>query len=245
MTAGEALEAAHSFPFSTLEERLGSGGLVVIAPHPDDESLGCGGLIAQACAQGRPTRVVIVSDGAGSHPASRTHPKNRLRDLREAEAREAANELGLDPQNLLFLRLPDRFVPSKGPAAERAVLKIAECLDELQAQALFVSWRHDPHCDHQAAYRIARSVQGRRPATKIYEYSIWGSALPAGAPVERMSAGFRVRIDRVRAAKQRAIAAHRSQTTDLISDDPAGFRLTGADLARFDLPYESFFESDK
>ncbi len=244
MTAGEALEAAHSFPFSTLDERLGSGGLVVIAPHPDDESLACGGLIAEACAQGKDVRIVVVSDGTGSHPASRTHPKTRLRDLREAEAREAASELGLDPDNVVFLRLPDRFVPSEGPAGERAVLKIVECLDEVRAKALFVSWRHDPHCDHQAAYRIARSAQHRRPATKLYEYSVWGAALPAATPVEPMRAGFRLRIDRVRARKQRAIAAHRSQTSDLINDDPTGFRLTGADLERFDLPSESFFESD-
>jgi LmbE family N-acetylglucosaminyl deacetylase len=244
MTAGEALEGAHSFPFSTLDERLGSGGLVVVAPHPDDESLACGGLIAEACAQGKDVRIVIVSDGTGSHPASRTHPKTRLRDLREAEAREAASELGLDANNVVFLRLPDRFVQSEGPAAERAVLSIVECLDKVRAKALFVSWRHDPHCDHQAAYRIARSAQDRRPATKLYEYSVWGAALPAATLVERMSAGFRVRIDRVSARKQRAIAAHRSQTSDLIKDDPTRFRLTSADLARFDLAYESFFESD-
>lgn len=244
MTAGEALAAAQCFPFCTLDERLGSGALVVIAPHPDDESLACGGLIAEACARGRFARVVIMSDGVGSHPASRTYPKSRLRDLREAEARQAASELGLDPRNVLFLRLPDQFVPSQGPAAERAVLEIVECVDELQARALFVTWRHDPHCDHQAAYRIARSVQQRRPATKLYECSVWGSALPAATPVQSVSAGFPIRIDRQRAAKRRAIAAHRSQTTDLIDDDPTGFRLTGADLARFDLPYETFFESD-
>jgi hypothetical protein len=44
--------------------------------------------------------------------------------------------------------------------------------------------------------------------------------------------------------KRRAIAAHRSQTTDLIDDDPAGFLLTQIDLAHFDLPYEFFLESD-
>ena len=77
MNAGEALEAARSFAFATLAERLGDGGLVVIAPHPDDESLACGGLIAEAHAEGRPVRVVIVSDGTGSHPASKTYPRAR------------------------------------------------------------------------------------------------------------------------------------------------------------------------
>jgi hypothetical protein len=89
VTAGELLEAAQSFPVSSLEQHIGEGGLVVVAPHPDDESLGCGGLIAEARAEGRRTRVVVVSDGTGSHPASKAYPKERLRDLRENEARKA------------------------------------------------------------------------------------------------------------------------------------------------------------
>ena len=243
-TAGQILQTAHSFPFSTLQERLGNGGLVVVAPHPDDESLGCGGLIAEAGAEGRPTRVIIISDGVGSHPASKLFPERRLRELREEEARCAVSELGLDPRNVVFLRLPDRFVPSEGAAAAEATGRIAECIAEVSAQALFVSWRHDPHCDHQASYRIARAVQARFEALKLYEYTIWGAALRPSALIEGAEKGFRLRIDQVQPMKQRAITAHRSQTTDLINDDPNGFRFTEGELARFILPYEFFFESD-
>jgi LmbE family N-acetylglucosaminyl deacetylase len=243
MDAGQMLEAARSFEFSTLDQRLGLGGLVVVAPHPDDESLACGGLIAEACLQRRPTRVVIVSDGTGSHPASKTYPESRLRNLREQEASRAVRELGLDPPDIVFLRLPDRFVPNEGPAAEAAASKVVECVLEVCAQALFVSWRHDPHCDHQASYRIARAVQRRLPTLRLYEYTVWGWALPPETQVQPITDGFRLRIERQREKKQRAIAAHRSQTTDLIKDDPKGFRLTEADLARFDHPFEFFFES--
>ncbi len=243
MTAGELLEAAHSFPVSSLKQRLGEGGLVVVAPHPDDESLGCGGLIAEARAEGRRVRVVVVSDGTGSHPASKAYPKARLRDLRETEARRAVNELGLDSdEDIEFLRLPDRFVPGDGPFAEKAIERTVASAREVRAAALFVSWRHDPHCDHQASYRIARAAQRRLTAVKLFEYTIWGTALPAETPVEP-AWGFRLEIGRHLARKQRAIGAHRSQTTDLIADDPNGFRLTGTDLARFALVYESFFES--
>ena len=243
MNAGELLDAAQAFPFSTLTERLGNGGLVVVAPHPDDESLGCGGLIAEACAENRPVRVVIVSDGAGSHPASRSYPEQRLTNLRETEAKEAAGELGLDPlRDLVFLRLPDRHVPSTGPAADNATDAIVGCVTAVDARALFVSWRHDPHGDHQAAYRIARGVQQRIPHIRLYEYSVWGSALSPATPIEQAFGGFRIRIDRHQIKKRRAIAAHRSQTTDLIDDDPSGFRLSASDLARFEGPYEVFFE---
>ncbi len=244
MNAGQLLEAAHTFAFSTLNECLGSGGLIVIAPHPDDESLACGGLIAEARAEKRPTQVVIVTDGTGSHAASPSHPKDRLRRLREEEARQAVGELGLDPdRDLVFLRLPDRFVPNKGPSAQKAIDGIVRGVDEVGAQALFVSWRHDPHCDHQASYRIARGVQNRVSRLRLYEYSVWGSALPPASPIEERFGGFRLRIDHHQAKKRRAIAAHRSQTTDMINDDPFGFRLSASDLARFDLPYEFFFES--
>jgi LmbE family N-acetylglucosaminyl deacetylase len=243
LNAGQLLAAAHTFPFSTLDERLGSGGLVVLAPHPDDESLGCGGLIAEAGDEGRPIRVVIVSDGEGSHPASRSYPAERLRSLREEEASEAVTKLGLDPtRDLVFLHLPDRFVPSEGEGAQRAIDAIADCVGIVAARALFVTWRHDPHCDHQASYRIARIVQRCVPRLKLNEYSVWGSALPFDAPIEESFGGFRIRIDRHLEKKRRAIAAHRSQTTDMINDDPGGFRLSASDLARFDLPYEVFFE---
>ena len=71
-------------PVSTLGS-ASEGGFVVVAPHPDDESLACGGLIAKACAENRPMRVVIVSDGAGSHPNSKACPPDRMRALREEE----------------------------------------------------------------------------------------------------------------------------------------------------------------
>jgi LmbE family N-acetylglucosaminyl deacetylase len=244
VNAGQLLQFIDSSCFSTLDRCLGTGGLVVIAPHPDDESLACGGLIAEARAQGRPLRVVIVSDGTGSHPDSRAYPMERLRELRESEAKRAVEALGLDPErDLLLLRLPDRFVPSEGPAAEAAIGRIVDCARVVNASAMFVSWRQDPHCDHQASYLLARAAQRRVPDLGLYEYTVWGAALPPETPVEPAN-GFRLDVERWLTRKRLAIAAHRSQTTDLIDDDPGGFRLTPDDLARFDRPYEFFFESD-
>jgi LmbE family N-acetylglucosaminyl deacetylase len=245
MKVGEVLDAAHSFPFHPLGEMLEDRPFIVIAPHPDDESLACGGLIAGACEQGLRTKVVMVSDGVGSHPNSKAYPPERLRSLREEEARQAAAELGLGPKEILFLGLPDRFVPHNGEEAERAIATIADCVREIGAGSLFVSWRHDPHCDHEASYRIARAVQRRVGEVRLFEYVVWGHTLPPSTEVDPVRSGFRISIDQdAQEKKRRAIAAHRSQTTALIDDDPGGFLFSQIDLAHFDLPYEFFLGSD-
>jgi len=242
MRAVEAMEAMQRFDLVDLADVLGEGGLVVVAPHQDDESLACAGLICEACARGRGVKIIFVSDGCGSHPRSRAYPRLRLRALREAEARRAASALGLAPRHLDFLRLPDRFVPRHGVAADAAVKRIVAAAKAIAAAALFVSWRHDPHCDHKAAYHLARRAQ-REIGAPLYEYSVWGAALPAACPVTAIDAGFRLHVRRHRARKRRAILAHRSQVTGLISDDPSGFRLSPKDLARFSGPSETFIAS--
>jgi LmbE family N-acetylglucosaminyl deacetylase len=245
MTVGELLDAANSFPFHPLREKLENRPFIVVAPHPDDESLACGGLIADACRQGLPGKVVIVSDGAGSHPRSKAYPPGRLTALRKEEAKRAGAELGLKPADILFLGLPDRFVPFEGEDAEPAIGALVDCVREMGARSRFVSWRHDPHCDHEASYRIAREVQRRVGELKLFEYVVWGHKLPPSTEVDPIRSGFRVDVDEeALQKKRRAIAAHRSQTSDLIDDDPAGFLFTQIDLAHFDLPYEFFLESD-
>ena len=202
-------------------------------------------MIADACRQGLRGKVVIVSDGAGSHPNSKAYPPDRLRSLREEEARQAGAELGLRPEEMLFLRLPDRFVPCEGEDAERAIGVIADGVRQTGAGSLFVSWRHDPHCDHEASYRIAREVQRRVGKLRLLEYVVWGHTLPPSTDVDAIRGGFRISIDHeAMEKKRRAIAAHRSQTTALIDDDPGGFLFSQIDLAHFDQPYEFFLESD-
>jgi len=244
MSAAEAMRAMGGFAVAKIAAVAGRGGVVVIAPHPDDESLGCGGLISQACAEGRRVKVIVVSDGTGSHPRSRAYPRTRLRALRESEARRAASALGLAPRCVDFLRLRDRFVPGGGPTARVAVERIVAAAREIDATALFVSWRHDPHCDHRAAYFLARAAQ-RELGSALFEYSIWGAALQASTPVTPATAGFRLKIGRMRALKRRAIAMHKSQVSAMIGDDPSGFRLSAKDLLRLSGPFEAYVASDE
>ncbi|QFR31914.1 PIG-L deacetylase family protein [Ancylobacter sp. TS-1] len=237
--AGAVLRAAEEFPLVRPEEFVRRR-LVVVAPHPDDESLGCGGLIAACRSAGLPVTIVVVSDGAGSHPRSRLFPPERLAALRKSEALAAAGRLGVAEGDVHFLGLPDRRVPDTGPEATQAVERIAHLA--AGADVMAVTWRHDPHCDHKASFALARAAARQVPGLALWEYPIWGWTLPPHEPLDGARAeGVRVDVGDALSAKRRAIAAHASQTTALVHDDPAGFRLTPSMLALFDTPAEVFF----
>ncbi len=240
MRADAFLAAADSLPLADLDALVGPGGLVVVAPNPDDESLGCGGLIAAARAGGRDVRLVVVSDGCGSHTHSALYPPDKLRLLREEETRRAVAVLGMDPDRASFLRLPDAHVPSEGPQAEAAAAAIAEVASACAAGAVFVTWRHDPHCDHKAAAAIVALARRQRPGVRIYEYPVWGWTLPPETEVGPAPEGLRLDVSAFQAIKAKAVAAHESQVSDLIHDDPTGFRLEPAMIERLCGPYERF-----
>ena len=245
MQAAAFLAAAAELPIGDLDAIIGTGGLVVLAPHADDESLGCGGLIAMACLAGRQVRIVVLSDGVGSHPSSPSYPPARLRALREQEASAAATALGLPPDCVHFLRLPDRFVPSRGSDADTVAETIAAIAAECAAGAIFTTWRHDPHADHVAAANLVTLAKHHLPTAHIYAYPIWGWALAPEVEVGGPPEGARIDIQAHLQAKGLAIAAHRSQTTRMIDDDPQGFCLDALTLRRFQRPFEIFIESGR
>jgi LmbE family N-acetylglucosaminyl deacetylase len=227
-------------PFADLDEITGGGTALVLAPHPDDESLGCGGLIAEACARGRPPVVVVLTDGSMSHPSSRSHPPPRLRALRRAEAQAAVGALGIESGRLHFLDLPDGRAPREGLAMEEAAARVAEIARAYGAGAILTTWEHDPHPDHVAAQATAHSA-ARLAGARLVSYVVWGWALPPRQrlPVAAVS-GARLDTARHLPAKRRAIAAHASQHSGLIADDPNGFSLPASLLAAVDRPFEVF-----
>ena len=236
MTVGDFLAAMHRMPVTTPQAFTGGAPIVVLSPHPDDESLGLGGLIAAVRASGGELRIIVLSDGAASHRGSPSYPAARLAALRKEEARQAAAILGVPANHVTHLDLPDAAVPRAGPAFDAAVALIASVVAEAQAPSLLVSWGHDPHCDHEAADAMARAVRRAMPDLAVWSYPIWGRHLDPATPL-----GYRIDVGPWLDQKHRAIAAHASQMTDLIDDDPDGFRFTAAQLAPFLEPQEFVF----
>ena len=232
-----------SLPFADVATIAGSGPILVLAPHPDDESLGCGGLIAQACAAGIEVHVAILTDGSMSHPNSAAFPAQRLLALREAEAADAVAELGLPPGRLLFLRYQDAAAPRWGKSLRNAGDRLATVIRERGIATVFASWRHDPHCDHLAAHRIAARAC-RLAGARHLSYAVWGWTLPPARILPRTPVrGWRLEVSDTLPVKRRAIACHRSQMTDMITDDPAGFTVPPGLLALCDRPFEAFLRN--
>ena len=225
-------------PVASIDMLAGFGKAMILAPHPDDESLGCGGYIAAA--RQDPPAVVILTDGAASHPGSQAYPPARLAALREAETADALRALGLPAEHLHFMRAADTALPAEGAAFEVIVTRLAELALAEKCRLIIGPWAEDPHCDHQAGARIAASLAARL-RLPLWSYPVWGWLLDHAARVtEARAHGWRLDISPYLEVKRAAIAAHRSQNGDLITDSPTGFRLPERLLAIFERSYEVF-----
>jgi LmbE family N-acetylglucosaminyl deacetylase len=222
------------------------GSTLVIAPHPDDESIGCGGLIALLARANLPVRIAVVSDGSASHPRSNEYPPHELSELRKSETLIAARCLGLDPGAISFMRMKDTLVPlPDSPGFKDAVKAMRVEIDRMRPDTILLPWRRDPHSDHRATWHIcmhAVCLADPRPRMIEYPVWIWDLGVPSDAPAEEEMAGWRLDVSSVLEQKLAAIDAHKSQTTGLIHDAPDGFRLPPAMLARFQQPYETYLE---
>lgn len=206
-------------PFSDQPDRV-----VVLAAHPDDESLGAGGLMAEAARRGLPVDLLLLTDGEGSHPHSPTHTPELLARRRRTEGEAAARALGIGG-DVVRLGLPDGDV-----AAHHAhvVRRVVDVLGDARRTLLVAPWRGDGHPDHEAAGRIAAAVAVRTGA-RLVEYPVWlwHWSTPDDAPWHLLGA---THLDAsARQRKQAAIAAHVTQVQRL-SELPGDEVLLGEDL---------------
>ena len=185
---------------------------LVLAPHPDDELLGCGGLIRQLVALGREVIVLAVTDGAASHPHSTLWPAARLAQERPRESLRALARLGAGNVTMERLGLDDGCVSAQARRLDAALDRIV-----LETDVLVATWRLDGHPDHEASGRAAAQAAARHGAT-LLEMPVWmwhwAEAGDARVPWER---ACRLPLDDDgHAAKCAAVQAYQSQ----LSHDP-------------------------
>lgn len=191
----------------------GRSSLVVVAPHPDDETLGCGAILSEASRIGLACSVICVTDGSRSHPASRDWPAARLAEVRRRELFAAVGLLAPDAE-VHWLAHPDCAAP-EGEDAARQIGAL------IPSDALVLGpWIQDPHIDHERTARLLRLLGLERPDLRFLEYPIWGRFLDDCEIPSEIWTFIAPDAERI---KRAALACHRTQMTLLIQDDPDGF----------------------
>lgn len=214
---------------------------LVFSPHPDDESLGCGGTIIKKKQAGATVKLVHMTDGAGSH--SHLISAAELRTIRRREAESAARVLGVD--HTYFLDFADGALNENiAPAAER----VLQILREEEPEDVFVPHHREPMrqaADHIAATRIVMTALGSYPKRiAVWEYPVWFwlhwpwvGLRPGCPPIKTrhivrntlysllgsrafLDLAYSVNIADVLHQKIAAIAEHKSQMTRLIPESP-------------------------
>jgi LmbE family N-acetylglucosaminyl deacetylase len=210
---------------------------VVVAPHPDDETLAAGGLIARLVASGVAVDVVFVTDGEASHPRSSAGAPAAMRRRRVGESRAALaalSEGARRPAVAIRLHVDDGGVEGAAGAVEAAFRSLLRPGDWCVAP-----WEHDGHPDHEAAGRAARSAAEARRAT-FFAYPLWAWhwAEPAGlAPV--LASARKVELPpAAQVRKEAAIACYESQIGALGPDEGDEAILGPEDLRHFSRPFE-------
>lgn len=226
--------------------RLGRSLLLV--PHPDDETIACGGLLCLLAHAGLPVKLLLLSDGTGSHPNSRAFPPARLRDVRLQEMHAALQVLGHVAQNLEALNLRDGAVPMPGEAGFDAALDaVTHAISAFSPDTVVMPMPDDGHRDHRATHALGREGCARAaPEALQLGYAVWVGAGVNEHPQAAIDVTTQRRppwvldIRSVLQRKLRALACHRSQLGLLVHDDPQGFALPADLRARCAQSHETF-----
>lgn len=170
--------------------------VLVIAPHPDDESIGCGGALCKHA--GRGDRVVVVYLTSGELGLKHL-PREKAWRIREREARAAANLLGVT--EVVFMRGPDWRV---GDEASKWAGALSAIFKREMPELIYLPHPLEWHPDHQAALPIVNAAltQSEIPAPTLRGYEVW-TPLSEYDHVEDIGA--------MMPRKMRALRAHRSQ----------------------------------
>lgn len=214
--------------------------VVLVAPHPDDEVLGAGGLLRLLAGRGAHVEIVAVTDGDASHPGSPTLTPAQLVRARRAESTEALQRLGVTP-TVHHLGHADGRVAESESRLEAYLSALLGPAD--RSTWCLSTWEHDGHPDHEAVGRAARracAVTGAR--LLAYPVWTWHWAAPGDPRVPWAAARTVVLDAETQAAKRSAVAAFVTQVRPL-SDHPADAAvLPPSVLERLVRPFEVVLE---
>ena len=191
--------------------------VLVLAPHPDDEAIGAGGLIQRVIARGAEVRAVFITSGE-SNPwpqryvnrrwRIRAHDREEWGRMRCEEAKESLRTLGAQPDCATFLRFPDQRLAEIARAGDQQIADtLRSMMRDYKPTLLVTPSAQDLHSDHRAvAYFAHHAVRGLGDdAPAVYTYVVHGEGEPS-----RLHVALEL-SDRELALKRKAIECHCSQ----------------------------------
>ncbi|OKH52290.1 GlcNAc-PI de-N-acetylase [Calothrix sp. HK-06] len=209
---------------------------MVFSPHQDDETLGCGGLIALKRLQGVPVEIVFLTDGRYGRP--NWISEETITDIRYSEAVNALDILGVGSSQAYFLNHLDGSLQNLSNEQRQEIVdKLVQHLQSFMPEEVYVPHRKDGHPDHEATHSlVTEAIAKSQLKVELQEYPIWmlwQNPLSSNLKQEDFTHVYRLPIANVNERKTKAIQNYRSQLPGI----PRGL------IGRFFLPHEIFFKN--
>ncbi|WP_396626365.1 PIG-L deacetylase family protein [Luteitalea sp.] len=217
------LAVALSCPASDTRLRAAQAGpIVVLAPHPDDETLGCGGVIARRAAEGRRIVVVVVTDGRAllrRFGIDRNPTELEVSAMRKDETRRAVAILTGGKGEVRFLDVQnERLVAEQAETTRR----ITALLSELRPAELYVPSPFEGHAEHVATNAIARAAcEASGACADVFEFIVTLKRDTDIASLPRRRVG--VDVSAHRETEHRALQQFRSHLDVITPTRPTPF----------------------
>jgi LmbE family N-acetylglucosaminyl deacetylase len=174
--------------------------VLLVVPHPDDESLATGGLLAALSSRGVDTLVVAVTDGENAY-----EDVESLGAIRREEQEEALRRLGVSSDSIIRLGLPDSSVSLHEEELTSQLVQLSSSQTHVLAP-----WPGDFHPDHEACGRAAIEA-ARATGAKLTFYFFWTWHRGTLDLLRREELSVFPLDDEMISAKQQALFCHASQ----------------------------------
>ena len=209
---------------------------IVFSPHQDDETLGCGGMIALKRQLGVPIMVVFITDGR--YGSLQPIQPEELINTRKLEAVAALKLLGVESSEIYFLeQLDGSLATLSQEQSQNLMQQLSQILQNFIPEEVYVPHCKDFHADHEATYDLVeKAIALAGIDVQLWQYPIWllwQNPLSFQLKSKEIKSAYRLPIYSVRHQKHQAIATYRSQIPGLTP----GF------LLRFKARYELFFKN--
>ena len=164
--------------------------ILIVSPHPDDESIGCGGLML---VYGDQCEILLLTDGRKGYDSNFPIDEDELVELRKRELQSAVEIAGIDRSHIYMLGIPDGML-------SEYMDKVRE-FDFTSYQYIFVPNHYERHKDHAPVSKLVQNIcQHQKSGAHIYEYEVW-SPLPSFSEVLDLGDVMELKVEMIQQYK--------------------------------------------